>query len=77
MGGTKKLQLGLGTNPAKRLALYRQLERLVEKHGDRAYQVIAESIAQAVDMDVPDRYFCKTVVAKFKDLRLWNEPVPW
>src|SRR5262249_5587313 len=67
---------GLGANPAKRLAFYRKIERLVEKHGDRAYQVVAEANAQAHGLQYADRYFCKTVATMFKQLGWWNPAVP-
>jgi hypothetical protein len=67
---------GLGNNPAKRMALYRKIERLVEQHGDRAYQVVAEANAQAHGLQYADRYFCKTVVCKFKELGWWNPARP-
>lgn len=72
-----RLKFGLGAQPVKRMALYRRLERIVEKHGDPAYQIISECIAQSVDLDFPDRYFCKTVAIRFKQLGWWNPLVPW
>jgi hypothetical protein len=72
-----RTKFGVGAQPVKRMALYRRLEWIVDKHGDRAYQIISETIALSVDLDYPDRYFCRTVSMRFKELGWWNPVVPW
>jgi hypothetical protein len=68
---------GLGANPSKRMAFYKRLQEIVDKHGDPAYQAISEAVAQAVGKLHPDRYFSKAVVNKLKDLKLWTRDEPW
>lgn len=60
-------KFGLGDQPAKRIALYRQLERIVEDHGEPAERVISEAVAESVSADRPDRYFCAAVKRKLQD----------
>jgi hypothetical protein len=54
----------------------RKIANLVETHGDRAYQAVAEAIAQSVGTDRPIAYFSKSVVIKFKKLGWWH-PKPY
>lgn len=62
-----ELKFGLGQAPQKRRELYRRLELLHTKEGDRVQQVISEAVAQAVGARDPGRYFCKCVVAKLRE----------
>jgi hypothetical protein len=62
-----ELKFGLGQCPQKRRELYRRLELLHKKEGDRVQQIISEAVAQAVGARDPGRYFCKCVVAKLRE----------
>ena len=62
-----EMKFGLGQAPQKRRELYRRLESLHSKEGERVHQVISEAVAQAVGARDPGRYFCKCVVAKLRE----------
>jgi hypothetical protein len=55
------------------MAFYRKIADLVEKHGDRAYQAVAEAIAQLVGTRSPTYYFAKIIVLKSRDLGWWAQ----
>jgi len=60
-------KFGLGDCPAKRIALYRQLEKIVEEHGEPAEVCISEAVAESINAHRPDRYFCAAVKRKLQD----------
>lgn len=60
-------RFGWGAKPAARRALYKRLCDLVELHGERAMDAIAEAAAQAAGAHSPGRYFCKVVNAKLRE----------
>lgn len=66
-----KRRFGLGADPKKRLALYRRLERLHEVHGDLVLELISEAVAQAVAARAPGNYFCRAILAKLREARLF------
>jgi hypothetical protein len=68
---------GLGANPAKRMAFYQRVQEIVDKHGDPAYEAVSEAVAQSVGKLHPDRYFCKAVANKLKELKIWTKKEPW
>jgi len=70
-------KFGRGDKPQVTIAFYRKLAELVETHGDRAYQAVAEAIAQSVGKRSPTRYFAKTVVLKFRELGWWEQTKVW
>jgi hypothetical protein len=69
-------KFGRGDKPSVTTAFYHKIADLVEKHGDRAYQAVAEAMAQSVGKRSPTRYFARTVVIKFRELGWWNPVVP-
>ena len=64
---------GRGDKPQVTIAFYRKIADLVEKHGDRAYQAVAEAMAQSVNKRSATRYFAKSVVLKFRELGWWDQ----
>lgn len=66
-------RFGLGAKPLVRQSFFRRLAALTEEHGDKVYRPIAESVAQSVGRNHPDRYFCSTVVAKLREIGLFPQ----
>lgn len=60
-------KFGLGDQPAKRIALYKQLQAIVDRHGRDAEDVIGEAVAESVGTNHPDRYFCKSIKLKMRE----------
>lgn len=65
---TKKF--GLGRDPKRRRELFHRLQLLVSKHGDVAYDVINECVADAVGKEKPAHWFCKAVLSRLRDRSL-------
>lgn len=59
-------KFGLGDQPAKRMALYQQLQNLEAVHGSIVLDVISEAVAESLGADKPDRYFCRAVKMKLQ-----------
>jgi hypothetical protein len=72
-----RAKFGLGAIPKATIGFYEKIERIVEANGDRAYQAVAESMAQSVGKRYPANYFAKAVIGKLKELGWWNPVVPW
>jgi hypothetical protein len=65
-----KKKFGLGADWKRRLELYRRLEACVLAHGDEAYAIISECVADAVGKEKPQHWFCRAVVNRLRDRKL-------
>jgi adenosylmethionine-8-amino-7-oxononanoate aminotransferase len=73
-------KFGLGDEPRKRMALYRQLEALARIHEEAILALISEAVCGAAQARYPDRYFCRAIRLKIAaaGLRLESdEAVSW
>ncbi len=68
-------KFGLGGDPGRRRVFYGRLGRRVEHHGDRAYRVIAECVAESVGKDHPQKWFCRVVLLRLREAGLLVDDV--
>jgi len=66
---------GTGDCPQLRRKLYVRIQRVAIEHGPDCYDVILACVKAASLAELPDRYFCCSVVAELKALGYWNIPV--
>lgn len=68
-------KFGLGGDPARRRVFYARLGRRVEQHGERAYRVIAECVAESVGKDYPQKWFSRVVILRLREAGLLVDQV--
>lgn len=62
-----KRTYGLGSRPDIRMKLYKQLQRQVEVHGERAYVIIRECMQAATAARHPDRWFAVAAMRRLTE----------
>jgi hypothetical protein len=70
-------KFGTGDVTAATINLYKKIERIVEKHGEEAYEILNVTVTRAEYKNLPAHWFARTVTRQFKELGWWNPQVPW
>lgn len=71
-------KFGLGDQPGTRRRLYQRLQNLVDQHGEAAFRVIAETVAESGHARKPDRWFVRSVKLRLQEAGMWlSSEVDW
>lgn len=65
---------GTGDSPQLRRKLYVRIQTCSIEHGPDCYDVVKACVKAASLAELPDRYFCCSVVAELKSLGYWELP---
>jgi len=60
-------KFGWGQNRPKRMELYQRVQRCIERHGERAYQIVSEVVAESMGSKDRAKYFCYVVVRRLRE----------